>query len=546
MKTTRILLLAAATMLAACNQENMLENTGNDGTAARLVPMTFTAGTAQTRTQLADGKAVNWVAGDAIAVWDGTEKREFTATAINGSSATFTGQVTDGSQTYTAFYPYELVTEMNSTSFTFNLPAEQTATAGSFANGLAPSWAQATDGSTTLTFQNLCALVKFAVASDMAGEGTFTLVGATATEPLAGSLTYTIGTDGSDGTLSVVSDGAATRITLSGNFEAGQAYYFVVAPGTLAEGFSLLYENSEGKQYRRTASKGVTLTAGHILNLGEQTLNSFESALTNSAIINAVGDAINLDKQEDGTVSLTEENLKKMAAVTELDLSGRELTSLSGIEYFTGLTTLNCSGNKLTSLDFSASSATTTRTTNSAGLTSLTVLDCSDNLLTTLNVDGLTNLEKLDCGQNRLTTLTVTGLPKLTRLDCADNLLASVSLSNLPALNNLKLEYNQLTAIDVSTVPSVHYLGCYGNRLTTLDVSKLTQLEGLYCYENCLSSLDISMLSDNLVPDCNNQQTASGSSQMLTLYLSAAQKKAWEEFCEQSGTSYPDVTLVVK
>lgn len=545
MKTTRILLLAAATLLAACNQENMLENTGNDGTAARLVPMTFTAGTAQTRTQLADGKAVNWVAGDAIAVWDGTEKREFTATAINGSSATFTGQVTDGSQTYTAFYPHDLVTAMNGTSITFTLPAEQTATAGSFANGLAPSWAQATDGSTTLTFQNLCALVKFTVASNMAGEGIFTLVGGNATEPLAGSLTYTIGSDESNGTLAAADD-AATRVTLSGNFVAGKAYYFVVAPGALEKGFSLLYENSEGKQYRRATTSSASLTAGRILNLGEQTLNSFESALTNSAIIDAVGDAINLDKQEDGTVSLTQSNLEKIAKVTELNLSDCELTSLSGIEYFTGLTTLDCSGNKLTSLDFSASSATTTRTTNSAGLTSLTVLDCSDNLLTTLNVDGLTNLEKLDCGQNRLTTLTVTGLPKLTRLDCAENQLTAVSVSNLPALNNLKLEYNQLTAIDVSTVPSVHYLGCYGNRLTTLDVSKLTQLEGLYCYENCLSSLDISMLSDNLVPDCNNQQTASGSSQMLTLYLSAAQKKAWEEFCEQFGTSYPDVTLVVK
>lgn len=501
MKTTRILLLTAATLLAACNQENMLENTDNDGTD-RLVPMTFTTAIPQTRTELADGNNVHWTNGDRIAIWDGTSKNEFTATDINGSFATFTGQVTEGSQAYTAFYPYDLVTEMNSTGFTFNLPAEQTATAGTFANGLAPSWAQATDGSTTLTFQNLCALVKFTVASDMAGEGTFTLVGATATEKLAGSLTYTI----ANGTLTAAND-AATRVTLSGNFEAGNAYYFVVVPGTLEKGFSLLYENGEGKQYRRSASKEVTLTAGHILNLGEQTLNSFEFALTNSAIIDVVGDAINLDKQEDGTVSLTEDNLKKMATVTELDLSGRDLTSLSGIEYFTGLTTLDCSGNKLTTLSFGASSLLMTKAETAAGLTSL---------------------EELDCSNNQLTTLTLTDLPKLTRLDCADNLLASVNLSKLPALYNLKLEYNQLTSIDVSTVPSVHYLGCYGNRLTSLDVSNLLQLEGLYCYENCLSSLDISMLSADLTLSCGNQQTASGGTQTLTLYLNAAQKAQWD------------------
>ena len=251
----------------------------------------------------------------------------------------------------------------------------------------------------------------------------------------------------------------------------------------------------------------------------------------NTGLIEAVIDkvpGIGLTTNEDGTVSLTEENLKKMAAVTELDLSECGLTDLSGIEYFTGLVTLDCSGNKLTSLDFSASSATATKAANSAGLTALKELDCSDNQLTSLNVDGLTALEDLDCGQNRLTSFTVAGLSKLSRLDCADNRLTSVSVSNLPALENLKLEYNQLTAIDVSTVPSVHYLGCYGNRLTSLDVSKLTRLEGLYCYENCLSSLDISMLSADLTLSCGNQQTASGSTQTLTLYLNTAQKAQWE------------------
>ena len=155
----------------------------------------------------------------------------------------------------------------------------------------------------------------------------------------------------------------------------------------------------------------------------------------NTGLIEAVIDkvpGIGLTTNEDGTVSLTEENLKKMAAVTELDLSECGLTDLSGIEYFTGLVTLDCSGNKLTSLDFGASSAAGTKAAGSAGLTALTELDCSENQLTTLNVDGLTALEDLDCGQNSLTSLTVAGLPKLSRLDCADNLLASVSVSDLP------------------------------------------------------------------------------------------------------------------
>ena len=72
MKTMRLLYGAACaalagSLLSACtNDEDVMMN--NDEASAKT-PMTFTAETAQTRTALGDdGKAVNWVAGDAIAV----------------------------------------------------------------------------------------------------------------------------------------------------------------------------------------------------------------------------------------------------------------------------------------------------------------------------------------------------------------------------------------------------------------------------------------------------------------------------------------------
>lgn len=486
MKTTRILLLAA-TLLAACNQENMLEDTGNGNTAARLVPMTFTAAGPQTRTGLADGNDVHWTDGDRIAIWDGTNKNEFTATAISGSSATFTGQVTDGSTSYTAFYPHDLVTDMTDAGFTFTLPAAQTATAGTFANGLAPSWAQATEGSTTLDFQNLCALVKFTVGDDMAGEGIFTLVGATATEPLAGNLTYTIGTDGSDGTLTIASDGAATRITLSGNFEAGQAYYFVVAPGTLADGFSLWYENGEKKQYRRASSNEVTLTAGNILNLGEQTLGSFDLAITNIQFIEATDYYMNWSTQSDGTVLLTEEIMGQIKARSMLFLMSKGLTDLTGIEYFTGLTTLYCNDNQLTSLDVSK-------------LTNLENLLCSENQLTKLNISGLTNLKDLHCGNNRLTTLNVAGLSQLLSLNCSNN---------------------QLTELDLTGLTGLEGMDCSQNKLTVLDITPLTALEYLY----------------------SGWQNITGN---MTLYLTLEQMTKWEESWSKEGYNNNNVTPVVK
>ena len=212
MKTLRILTMAVAALIwAACGNEDFLENNpGNE--VAKPEFMTFTADGPQTRTQLAAGNKVYWTEYDEIALWDGSEayqKLMVDAESIDGSRATFSGPAIPGAD-YTAFYPLVAVESMDATSVTFTLPAEQTAVAGTFANQLAPSLAKATGGSTNLVFENLCALVKFTVPADMAGEGTFTLVGGNATEALAGTLTCNT----ADGALTATE--AATRITLKG------------------------------------------------------------------------------------------------------------------------------------------------------------------------------------------------------------------------------------------------------------------------------------------------------------------------------------------
>lgn len=142
MKTLRILTMAVAALIwAACGNEDFLENNpGNE--AAKPVPMTFTADGPQTRTQLAAGNKVYWTEYDEIALWDGSEayqKLMVDAESIDGSRATFSGPAIPGAD-YTAFYPLVAVESMDATSVTFNLPAEQTAVAGTFANQLAPSW----------------------------------------------------------------------------------------------------------------------------------------------------------------------------------------------------------------------------------------------------------------------------------------------------------------------------------------------------------------------------------------------------------------------
>lgn len=481
MKTLRILTLAAAALIsAACGNEDFLENyPGNE--AAKPVPMTFTAGMPQTRTQLAAGNEVHWSEGDQIALWDGSgayQKLMVDAASIDGSKATFSGPATPGAD-YTAFYPLIAVESMNATSVTFNLPAEQTAVAGTFANQLAPALARATGGSTNLEFNNLCALVKFTVPADMAGEGTFTLVGGNATEALAGKLTCNT----ADGTLTATE--AATRITLKGTFEDEKAYYFVVMPGTLANGFSLLYEDSKSKLYRKATSNSVTLQAGRILNLGTLALTGFDKAVTTGMI----EDNSSLGtRNADGTTTLTTTGFEGVSASTTLRINSAGMTTLAGIGHFTQLKTLECTNNKLTSL----------------------------------NLSGLSNLVSLSCGSNPLTSLDVSQLTSLKTLNCYSN---------------------QLATLDVSKLTSLTILKCFSNQLTSLDVSKLTNLTILECYNNQLSALDITPLTKLTDLVCGYQKRGNLT---LVLTLTSAQKTTWDSKWGSVYSNTRNVTLNVK
>lgn len=500
MKTLRILTLAAAVLtLAACGNEEFIENNpGNE--AAKPVPMTFIAGMPQTRTQLAADNEVHWTEGDKIALWDRTAMQEFTATTISGSNATFTGTATPSAK-YTAFYPLIAVESMNATSVNFNLPAEQTAKAGTFANQLAPSLAKATGGSTNLEFNNLCALVKFTVPAEMAGEGIFTLVGGKATEPLAGKLTCNT----ADGTLTATE--AATRITLKGDFESGKAYYFVVMPGTLANGFSLLYEDSKSKLYRKATGKSVTLQAGHILNLSTLALTGFEPAITTGILAD---DSSLGTRNADGTTTLTTLGFEGVSASTTLTINSAGMTTLAGIGHFASLKELQCESNQLTSL----------------------------------NLSGLSNLVRLSCGNNQLTSLNLSGLTSLTYLVCYNNKLTSLNLDGTTGLEFLDCSYNKLTSLDVSQLTSLTTLNCYANQLTSLDVSKLTNLTRLECYDNQLSALDITPLTGLTKLICGYQKRGNIT---LVLTLTSAQKATWDnDWVKNEYYNTRNVTLNVK
>ena len=226
----------------------------------------------------------------------------------------------------------------------------------------------------------------------------------------------------------------------------------------------------------------------------------------------------NLDKDGDGSLSDEE-----IAAVTNIDVSGKSISSLKGIEWFAALETLHCSGNSLTELDVSNNTTLTTLYCNYNQLpaldvsknTTLTTLYCYSNQLTELDLSNNTDLTYLWCHNNRLTELDVSKNTALTQLRCYDNQLTALDLSNNTALTTLYCYSNQLTELDLSNNTDLTYLWCHNNRLTELDVSKNTALTQLRCYDNQLTALDLSNNTALTTLECKWQEV-SGSSIIYT------------------------------
>jgi len=161
--------------------------------------------------------------------------------------------------------------------------------------------------------------------------------------------------------------------------------------------------------------------------------------------------------------------------VTNLGVSNKSISDLTGIEDFTALTELYCSGNQLTNLDVSQNTA-------------LQLLDCHDNQLTSW-ISQNTALEILGCYNNQLTSLDVSQNTSLTSLLCWDNQLTSLDVSQNTALQNLECNDNQLTCLNISNTV-LTYLTCNGNpNLTCIEYGVNFDLSALNWWGDSQTSL---------------------------------------------------------
>jgi uncharacterized repeat protein (TIGR02543 family) len=202
-----------------------------------------------------------------------------------------------------------------------------------------------------------------------------------------------------------------------------------------------------------------------------------------------------VDTDGDGEISECEAE-----AVTTLDLSYGEISSMPEIQYFSNLQVLTCLYNQLTALDLSHNGNLTELFCNNNQLTALDVtqnskletLGCNTNQLTSLNISQNGSLTLLDCSYNELTALDLSGNGNLENLNCNNNDLTTLDLSQNSKLKQLRCNFNQLTALDVSGCDALGYLSCSSNQLTALDVTQNSNLTALLCNVNQIADLDLS------------------------------------------------------
>ena len=137
-----------------------------------------------------------------------------------------------------------------------------------------------------------------------------------------------------------------------------------------------------------------------------------------------------------GFVSANDEAL--LASITSLNVSNKQISDLTGLQYFTGLTELDCSGNWLWQLDVSVN-------------TQLIRLNCSGNWLWQLDVSANTKLRWLDCSENNLWQLDISANTGLIELNCSHNQLTGLNITGNTELTKLDGSFNQLASPDSVT-----------------------------------------------------------------------------------------------
>jgi len=206
-----------------------------------------------------------------------------------------------------------------------------------------------------------------------------------------------------------------------------------------------------------------------------------------------------IDTNSDGEIQVSEANAYTGDIIPSRSLY--PIVDITGIEYFTNITTLSCENIPLGSVDLSKNIELTYLNLANCQLNNidlsknskLQTLIINNNNLTNLDLINNTNLTSLNCAANKLPHLDISFLRKLIQIGCGANEFSSIDFSTNGLLDLVDISKSpKIRTLDFSTNFELRDLRCDDSDLRTLDLSANNKLEVLTCTGNPrLKSLNI-------------------------------------------------------
>ncbi len=289
MKKCLFLAVLAVAAMASCTKE--LEQAAPKEYQTLVIRAGFEA--EDTRTSLEMNSAqtradVVWNSGDEIRVLVATGGNSytyavFTTTADGVSVGEFSCHSWNpvSNSKYAAVYPADKMKGYSYSTtggYTFGLvvPPVQTAVKGGVERGLIRSFARVGDSmAPDIKFKHALALLRFRLGGNSANQVKKVKLVANAT--IAGDCMIHLLDNGevsydTDRWYLPLEYGQLNGITLEGNFESGEDYYFAALP-CISEGFSLLFFDASDRIIARYSNKALPLRRARITDIGTVTLN---------------------------------------------------------------------------------------------------------------------------------------------------------------------------------------------------------------------------------------------------------------------------------
>lgn len=284
------ILLAAALLAVACNQEELQDPEGN---AVEIPSNGFLAGI-ETKVSLESDFSLSWEEGDQVAIWNGTELLAPYTAQTAGKTTVLLGEEVNTDLAHCAFYPYDAVVEFEGNTVTAVIPGQQTPKSGTFPFN--PSVAYAAAGEQTLQFYNVCGLVGFEITEAEQGVNNVVIFGNN-DEDITGTVKVSYD-EISAPKATVVKGVKSVTLQATETFAPG-TYYVAILPQEYKNGITITMNTPDGKQYKKD-SKPFTLRRSHRINAMNINDGEFgaENLISNAAELQAFFNIVNADENK--------------------------------------------------------------------------------------------------------------------------------------------------------------------------------------------------------------------------------------------------------